>query len=50
MDIQTIEHYLNIDSSKYHEPSLEDSIIILNAICWPFLLKISMSKMACLFL
>ncbi|MGH2134734.1 arylamine N-acetyltransferase, partial [Enterococcus faecalis] len=23
MDIQTIEHYLNIDSSKYHEPSLE---------------------------
>ena len=22
MDIQTIEHYLNIDSSKYHEPSL----------------------------
>lgn len=23
MDIQVIEHYLNIDSSKYHEPSLE---------------------------
>lgn len=23
MDIQAIEHYLNIDASKYHEPSLE---------------------------
>ena len=23
MDIQAIEHYLNIDASKYNEPSLE---------------------------
>lgn len=33
MDIQAIEHYLNIDASKYNEPSLERSIITLNAIC-----------------
>ena len=50
MDIQTIEHYLNIDSSKYHEPSLEALNYYIKRYMLAVPLKISMSKMACLFL